>query len=45
MITLDDMRGASPSRSLFPPTTLKRAVWKLGFVRPTRFVPRRARRT
>jgi len=31
-ITLDDLRGFAVARSLFPPTTLKRALDKLGFV-------------
>src|SRR5271169_2555249 len=31
-ITLDDMRLFAVARSLFPPTTLKRALDKLGFV-------------
>jgi uncharacterized protein YcaQ len=31
-ITLDDLRRFAVSRSLFPPTTLKRALQKLGFV-------------
>src|SRR6201997_43957 len=31
-ITLDDLRRFAIARSLFPPTTLKRALHKLGFV-------------
>src|SRR5260370_40106691 len=31
-ITLDDLRRFTVARSLFPPTTLKRALHKLGFV-------------
>jgi uncharacterized protein YcaQ len=31
-ITLDDLRRFAVARSLFPPTTLKRALHKLGFV-------------
>jgi uncharacterized protein YcaQ len=31
-ITLDDLRRFAVSRSLFPPTTLKRALHKMGFV-------------
>ncbi len=31
-ITLDDLRRFAVARSLFPPTTLKRAIAKLGFV-------------
>jgi len=31
-ITLDDLRSFAVARSLFPPTTLKRALHKLGFV-------------
>src|SRR5258707_8799582 len=31
-ITLDDLRRFAVSNSLFPPTTLKRALHKLGFV-------------
>src|SRR5213592_400838 len=32
MITLDDLRRFAVSHSLFPPTTLKRALHRLGFV-------------
>jgi uncharacterized protein len=32
LITLDDLRRFAVARSLFPPTTLKRALGKLGFV-------------
>jgi uncharacterized protein len=32
LITLDDLRGFAVARSLFKPTTLKRAVDRLGFV-------------
>src|SRR6266511_1469779 len=32
MITLDDLRRFAVARSLFPPTTLKRALHRLGFV-------------
>ena len=32
MVTLDDLRRFAAARSLFPPTTLKRALHKLGFV-------------
>jgi uncharacterized protein YcaQ len=32
LITLDDLRRFATARSLFPPTTLKRALHKLGFV-------------
>src|ERR1700733_4335982 len=32
LITLDDMRRFAVARSLFPPTALKRALSKLGFV-------------
>ena len=32
MITLENMRRFATARTLFPPTTLKRAVLKLGFV-------------
>ena len=31
-VTLDDLRRFAVTRSLFAPTTLKRAVQKLGFV-------------
>src|ERR1700722_12045601 len=31
-ITLDDLRTFAVARSLFPPTTLKRALHKFGFV-------------
>src|SRR4051795_8315049 len=31
-ITLDDMRRFTVARSLFPPTTLKRALDRMGFV-------------
>ena len=31
-MTLDDVRRFAVSRSLFPPTTLKRALHKMGFV-------------
>ena len=31
-ITLDDLRRLAVSQSLFPPTTLKRALGKFGFV-------------
>src|SRR5882724_11536684 len=31
-ITLDDLRGMTVAQSLFPPTTLKRALHRLGFV-------------
>src|SRR3977135_384384 len=31
-ITIDDLRRHAVARSLFPPTTLKRALHKLGFV-------------
>jgi len=31
-ITLDDLRRMAVAQSLFPPTTLKRALYKLGFV-------------
>src|SRR5579872_7344033 len=31
-VTLDDMRRFAVARSLFPPTTLKRALHRLGFV-------------
>src|SRR3954453_3410744 len=31
-ITLDDMRRFTVARSLFPPTTLKRALQRMGFV-------------
>src|SRR6476659_1610770 len=31
-LTLDDLRRFAVSRSLFPPTTLPRALQKLGFV-------------
>ena len=31
-VTLDDLRRYAVARSLFPPTTLKRAIHKLGFV-------------
>jgi uncharacterized protein YcaQ len=31
-MTLDDVRRFAVARSLFPPTTLKRALHKLGFV-------------
>jgi hypothetical protein len=31
-VILDDLRRYSVARSLFPPTTLKRALQKLGFV-------------
>src|ERR1700681_199843 len=30
--TLDDLRGYAVARSLFPPTTLKRAIHRMGFV-------------
>src|ERR1700690_103513 len=32
MITIDDLRRFAVARSLFTPTTLKRALHKLGFV-------------
>ena len=31
-VTLDDLRGSAVTRSLFPPTTLQRALDRLGFV-------------
>jgi uncharacterized protein YcaQ len=31
-ITIDDLRGFALARSLFPPTTLKRALYRMGFV-------------
>src|SRR6266699_6613589 len=31
-VSLDDLRGYAVDRSLFPPTTLKRAIDRLGFV-------------
>src|SRR6202048_4659441 len=31
-VTLDDLRRYAAAQSLFPPTTLKRALHKLGFV-------------
>jgi hypothetical protein len=31
-ITLDDLRRYAVARSLFPPTTLKRALHRMGFV-------------
>lgn len=31
-LTLDDLRRLAVARSLFTPTTLKRAIWRLGFV-------------
>jgi len=42
-ITLDDLRRFAVSHSLFPPTTLKRALHRMGFVQadPIR-VPARA---
>jgi uncharacterized protein YcaQ len=32
LISLDDLRRLAVANSLFPPTTLKRALHKLGFV-------------
>src|ERR1022692_1965848 len=32
LITLDDLRRFAVTNSLFPPTTLKRALYRLGFV-------------
>ena len=44
-LSIDDLRRFAVTRSLFPPTTLKRAIQKLALYRPTPFVRRRGRRT
>jgi hypothetical protein len=44
-ITLADLRRFAVARSLFPPTTLNRALDRMGFVRRIRSARRRGRRT
>jgi hypothetical protein len=42
LISLDDLRRFAVANSLFPPTTLKRALRRLGFVQADPIRPRRA---